>query len=617
MQQNMPPMGNMPSMGNTAMDMHDTFWRDDQVMIMFYSPDSHIQDGNLNTNQLLQNLNLSAQLQQISDFLNSQLDPNNQGPIKLAFLDDRENLSLSLEGSRSASEDNAGASPNLPRGVHLFGLNEPIKKDFGEIKTCIPGFFHVIKEPVLCNPKDQNNRTIIPAIVNTLNQGIAHLNGNAVPIAFATPTWLCGGSQIGEGCPLTPPAPMSDACSDWHVEVPDIDTHSELGSKTGKNVKVFVVDALPERAIIANAAQNAGNTNGLLHNVNETATFDYSQMSSVQGMLLAQHTNCAAVGKDVYGEHFPMLISDHGLFVAGIVRDIARDADIECIRVLNDFCMGDMQTLMSALWKIYKRKLEGDLRDTPVVINMSLVIPTDTQAQNSGITLGTDHFDNVLEEGVFQILKCLADTGVVITASAGNEGDGREMTTGPNRPGALRPASLSESIDNIIAVGAVTKNGAATTYSCYPGSHSIGAWGGELPNAQAGEVVPPNPTDAGSNHPTVKFSDAVRGIYSNILYPPLSAVPANPPEQYYTSPNSGGWAYWVGTSFATPIVSAAAARILQWKKENSSITDSVYDILQSLIAKNQPVNWNNLNPADFPGGVKQGPLLRAEQKCRS
>jgi hypothetical protein len=616
MQQNMPPMDDM------KMDMHDTFWRDDQVMIVFHSNIPLISaDGVLNKDRLLEDLNLPLQLRQINESLNRQLDPDNKAPIKLTFLDDRDNPAPDQGAQHSFSDVNTDGSSKLPHAVHLFGLKEAIKKDFGEIQTSIIGFFHLIREPVQGDSKNQNNRALVPVIVNTLNENVLDLNAGRVRIKFAAPTWLCGGSQVSQGCPLTPPVPVKDACVAYHIELPDLD--GKLQTMCNE-VKVFILDAIPERIVIANAAQNAGNTNGLLHNVNETVTFDYSQMSGVQGHFLMQHTNGAAVGKDVYGEHYPILISDHGLFIAGIVRDIAPDANIECIRVLNDLCVGDMQTLLGALTKIYKRVLStnpdtnqpGDLFGKPVVINLSLVIPTDDQAQNNGITLATTKpglpdsgFDNILLGALRQVLQSLADAGVIIVASAGNEGDGREMPAGALRPKALYPASLSDSIENIISVGAVTKNGAAASYSCYPGSHCIGAWGGELP--ATGEVVPPNPGDPGSDHPQVTFSDAPIGIYSSILYPPLSAVPADPPEQYYTPPDQSGWAYWIGTSFATPIVSAVAARVLQWKKQ-AGIPDSVYTILKGLIPPAQVAHWDHLDPND---GTADGPMLKVEQKC--
>ena len=461
---------NMPHMDDMKMDMHDTFWRDDQIMIVFHSTIPLISgDGVLNQDRLLQDLNLPLQLRQINEFLNRQLHSANQSPIRLTFLDESDNQSPVDKTDISFNSLNRSDRPMLPHAVYLFGLKETIKKDFGEIQTSIVGFFHLIQEPVHGNSKNQNNRAIIPFIVNTLNEKVLALNKDKIRVEFAAPTWLCGGSQVSQGCPLTPPTPVKDACAAYHIELPDIDDKLQT---MGNEVKVFILDALPERVVVANAAHHAGNTNRLLHNVNETVTFDYSQMSGVQGSFLMQHTNGAAVGKDVYGEHYPILISDHGLFIAGIVRDIAPDANIECIRVLNDLCVGDMTSLLGGLTKIYNRVLStnpatnqpGDLFGKPVVINLSLVIPTDAQAQSSGIILTTTNpglpdsgFDTIVPEALNRILQSLANEGVIIVASAGNEGDGREMPVGALRPNALYPASLSDSIENIISVGAVTK----------------------------------------------------------------------------------------------------------------------------------------------------------------
>src|SRR5947208_13649990 len=97
-------------------------------------------------------------------------------------------------------------------------------------------------------------------------------------------------------------------------------------------------------------------------------------MSGVQEIDVMDHTNVASVGKDVYGEHYPILIPDHGLFIAGIVHDIAPDARIECVRVLNSLCVGDLEKLTHALARIYDgmSDKDRDLFGTRVVMNLSL-----------------------------------------------------------------------------------------------------------------------------------------------------------------------------------------------------------------------------------------------------
>ncbi len=216
MQQNMPPMDNM------KMDMHDTFWRDDQVMIVFHSDIPLISaDGVLNQDRLLQDLNLPLQLRQINEFINLELKTDQQNAIRLTFLDERDNPIPDGETDLSFNSVNAGDGSTLPRAVYLIGLKEAIKKDFGEIQTSIIGFFHLIQEPVRGDSKNQNNRALIPIIVNTLNGKVLDLNKNSMRIEFAAPTWVCGGSQVTQGCPLTPPAPVKDACVSYHIELPD------------------------------------------------------------------------------------------------------------------------------------------------------------------------------------------------------------------------------------------------------------------------------------------------------------------------------------------------------------------------------------------------------------
>jgi hypothetical protein len=456
-------------------------------------------------------------------------------------------------------------------------------------------------------PGEDDTRSSVPTIVKTLNDGLEELNQRRqVPIALSAPVWLCGGTPTSQGCPLTPPIPAEDACSNWHIELPGLDPL--LQASTGDGVTVFILDAFPERGVISNAAEDAGDDNWLLSNVNETVSFDYSLMSGVQEILDMASTGNAAVGKDVYGRHYPIEISDHGLFIAGIVRDIAPDARIECVRVLNFLCVGDLQILAGALSKIYNRMLsinpdtgkDGDLYGKPVVINLSLVIPTNDEAQQKQINPSAGGF-NIIQASLFFAIQSLAELGAMIVASAGNEGDLRE-SPGGNRPMALYPAAFGSppySIDGVIAVGAVDANGHAASYSCYPGSRGIATYGGEVPH-----IAPPNPP---SSNPSLATLDALRGIYSSVEYPPLSV---DPPAQYYQAPNDHAWAYWIGTSFATPIISAVTARILE-----GQVSGSVHDAI--LNAATGVTQWDNLDPQSTAVASRSttGPVIWALQQC--
>src|SRR5690349_8492115 len=146
----------MPPMENTKMNMHDTTWRDDQVMIVFHSDIPLITpDGMLNRDRLLKGLNLPRQLRQINQLLSDQLDPTAQNPVRLAFLDDRDLPAPDPSKERpSVNEIDRDESSQLYQGIYLFGLKNAIKKDFATIQTSIHGFFHLIKEPVQGHSKD-------------------------------------------------------------------------------------------------------------------------------------------------------------------------------------------------------------------------------------------------------------------------------------------------------------------------------------------------------------------------------------------------------------------------------------------------------------------------------
>ncbi len=374
---------------------------------------------------------------------------------------------------------------------------------------------------------------------------------------------------------------------------------------------VFILDAFPERGVIARAARLAGDDNLLLAKVNEATKFDYSFMSGVQDVQEIGDTNGTFVGKDVYGRHYPIHLEDHGLFIAGIIHDLAPRARIECVRVLDDLCVGDVQVIADALNQIYFRKSlsSGDLYGKPVVVNLSLVIPTDEEAQSQGIDTAVGSpvgSSNNPWASLEQPLNSLTSLGVIVVASAGNEGDQREVSI-QFRPPALYPAAFAYapfSLDGIIPVGAVDSSGNVTSYSCYPGDRGIATYGGETP-----AVVPPSPPYPTSGNPDVRTTDMMRGIYSAVEYPPLSL---DPPAQYYAASNDHAWAYWVGTSFATPIVASLAARVLELQAEGGLGSSAQQAIMN---AATDTALWDRLDPSVVGSGTANGNMLLAVQHC--
>jgi len=117
------------------------------------------------------------------------------------------------------------------------------------------------------------------------------------------------------------------------------------------------------------------------------------------------------------------------------------------------------------------------------------------------------------------------------------------------RPNALYPAAFayhgagsSMGLGNsMIPVGAVDKDGNPASYSCYPGDLGIAVYGGDVPKKFK--------RDKSGCFTEAEDIDALIGIYTSLSYPALLLEDCRPT---YPVPNAHGWAYWSGTSFATP-----------------------------------------------------------------
>src|SRR6266566_814079 len=595
--------------------MHDLLWRENQVIVTFHSDTPLVSsDGVNNAPTILKQLDLDSQLQKLNQFLNySAIN------YTLSFFNWQDNPKGSPQSPSSGSGQKASTF-NPPLGVYLYGLSKPIDTEFGQVQTSVVTFFNftasaggasAVVTPPGIDLSQSREVGPVPTIVNAFNQGLKTLNGQQISISAASPVWMCGGTPpVPQGCPLTPPLPLEDSCAYWHYQLPHL-SPVELQDMRGEGVIVFVLDTLPERKVISDAAQKAGDDNLLLVDINNVITPNYNFLSSG---IEEPDPDPAAVGKDVYGEHYPIEIADHGLFIAGIIHDIAPSAKIECVRVLDKYCVGDLYMLHDALQYIGNRMLQGgDLDQQPVVINMSLVIPTKDDARLLGLNPDIGADTNDVETCVRQSIQSLVGLGAIIAASAGNEADLREDPT-RKRPPALYPAGFAyppESVEGIVPVGAVDMYGNAASYSCYPGSRGIATYGGEIPRVDPPKLDP-------NASPVVTVTDAVRGIYSSDSYPALVAPqPPTPgdPVPEYTAPDNHAWAYWVGTSFATPVISGVAARILEMKAKGA-IIPNVHDAILAA-ARTDTTNWDNLDPArtGVSTGSADGPMLLAEQTC--
>jgi Subtilase family len=453
------------------------------------------------------------------------------------------------------------------------------------------------------------------------------------PVAFqqvnssggdAIPNWFWTGSdETTHGCPVSPPIPVDPSTpftplGEWKIALQGLFDPS-LQSATGKGVNVFILDTLPTVDTISTAAGNAGDKNALLrsmtngmvgeepyHATPPAINLNYSFNAEVPGP-----SQSAVTGKDVYGQLVGFPMADHGLSIAGIVRDLAPDANIECIRVLNDYGVGTLSTLMDALKSIQARMgKDGDLYQKPVVINLSLVVLPPVNCMPHGVT--PDGY--IMKDSLETLSTVIQNMGnqVVFVASAGNDSDPRDTQMNPSgvRYQPRYPANFANdatyNLSQVIPVGAVNQYGDASSYSNYPGPNGIATYAGETPTA-----IPPAPPKDTTTPVTVKMPpDALCGVYTEGSYPALwmGAMPSMPtsPGHYpmYQAPASNAWAYWTGTSFAAPIISALVARLLEAKPTSA-------DKLRQAILSTAPqrTTWTRLES----GAQANGPMIMVTQ----
>lgn len=417
------------------------------------------------------------------------------------------------------------------------------------------------------------------------------------------PNWLNSGVNNSSddnthGCPVSPPYPVKglEGRGQHRIALPHL-PDDVLRNATGKGVTVFVLDTLPSRDQIITASKKANERNILLKEMVDGMK-DEAPYNAVPPAINLNYSfkgfipdpqDSAKTGKDIYGRLVGFPMEDHGLAIAGILRDLAPHATIECIQVLNDYGVGDLHTLLLALNNILERIKNGSLKG-PVVINMSLVwLPPEHDIHDGSLPSDINDFIATSKNVLYSILT-QPGFDAIFVASAGNDSDPRDaqMNSTEVRFSSRYPAAFADDekyrIDTMIPVGAVNKDQRAATYSNYPGQSGIATYGGELPK--------PHPWLPGAiSHVKTQVDaaaiDAICGIYTAEAYPALSVNDDNGwpmgsnqmgntqqgmPAEYpmYPAPDSHAWAYWSGTSYATPIISALVARAIESERARGS-----------------------------------------------
>jgi len=257
-------------------------------------------------------------------------------------------------------------------------------------------------------------------------------------------------------------------------------------------------------------------------------------------------------------------IPDHGLFVAGIIKDIAPTAEIHLVRALEDTGITTLvpfvRTLQATLDQPWAKRSH-----THLIISLSLTfsVPTyDEFKQEWAVALdglGELKISEIyvrIHRNLKDVIADLARRNVLVVAAVGNY----------NEAGAARPEPRYPAIyDRVLAVAAVSREERAARYTnrgetlaasdADPVANGIATLGGDTGPRKGPRMIEREWREA---------PDAIRGLYSSMTFPLASTVGAVVAGT--AGSNETGWVWWVGTSFATPVIAAVAA--LLWAEES-------------------------------------------------
>jgi len=272
---------------------------------------------------------------------------------------------------------------------------------------------------------------------------------------------------------------------------------------------------------------------------------------------IAQPSFMWLIGWDATG---PTTVSNHGLFVAGLIHRIAPNSNIHMIQVLDNNGCGQLWVLNKALEDYTSRisRWSGDLNRT--VINMSLGIKK-ANLQNQ------DDLDTLSKA-----IQDAYDNGAIIVAAAGN--DSTKIKEGDDIIEQIMDMQIPASDTNVIGVIATNQKGQR---SCYSNKKSEGD--GDERNNENEKIVVAAPGGEGGEEPSVdqdggqdnEQNDNQDGGPVNLCAPRASSWDKIPVPctdmgncQYglislVQTRNGPQYMLWSGTSFATPLVSGLAA----------------------------------------------------------
>lgn len=426
-------------------------------------------------------------------------------------------------------------------------------------------------------------------------------------VKSVSPNWLMGNASQGgsTGGPGGLPKPFkgTDQSGGMQAGFNIIDKLRPNLYGTGENVDVVILDTAPCPHDLVIAHKEWQKDHPIIKTLLGPAGKLRLYSASYDQLLRMYNTS--------FNSH-DYKMSDHGLFAAGIIHSIAPEATIHLIEVLNPFGVGDLLTLAEGFHtlfhKIYKEAKPG----RKLVVNCSLMLELpliedhfyademkvqandreppdnvdDVNFEKDALQLAIEDQDAVLE--INELCKRLFGIGRQVVAAAGNDWDnGKARRRRRNLPILGAPlARYPAAFASVIGVGALPKNSLDPQTGMYRTSNYS-----NLGDRPAGDGIMTLGGEEGRNNQVGE--KGILGLYLSEKFPRRPTDPNKnkneitmfdrKPHQDEDKNEDNRWAWWSGTSFATPILTGTIAAVLSSKLSTGAYQfDNTQQVIRAL-----------------------------------